>query len=291
MPWSLSRRAAVTSALAAFLTGARSAASPSQLAAIEKALGGRLGVYAFQGGNPSVLSSRASERFAMCSTFKAPLAGLVLDEIANGGLSPSQAVPIGETQLVSYSPEIEPRLKAGLRHMSVKGLCRAAVVVSDNTAANLLLELIGGPAGFTERVRRIEGTTRLDRTEPELNENAPGDPRDTTTPAGMAKLLERMLYGGALAGTASEELRAMMIDCRTGAKRLRAGLPGQARAGDKTGTSGNGLFGDILFIEPEGQKPVVAACYIDASGATSQAADQAHGELGRLIGETFRLSP
>jgi beta-lactamase class A len=174
--------------------------------------------------------------------------------------------------------------------MSVLGLCQAAVVISDNTAANLLLELIGGPQGFTERVRRIEGTTRLDRFEPELNENTAADPRDTTTPRGMAQLLERMLYGGAVSEEASRTLRAMMIDSRTGGQRLRAGLPPLPRVGDKTGTSLNGLYGDILFIEPDGGgRPIVAACYIDAEDAPSQAANDGHKEVGRLIGETFRL--
>ncbi|MCQ8183796.1 class A beta-lactamase [Parvularcula maris] len=286
---SLNRRSALTSALAALLVGGQSAASPARLAGIEKALGGRLGVYAAQASNPFTLSNRAGERFAMCSTFKAPLAGLILDEMANGGLSPDQSVPIGETELIGYSPEVEARLSAGLGHMSAMGLCRAAVVVSDNTAANLLLDLIGGPAGFTERVRRIEATTRLDRIEPGLNENAAGDPRDTTTPRGMAQLLERMLYGGALSAAASSELRAMMIDCRTGGRRLRAGLPDLPRTGDKTGTSLNGLYGDIAFIEPEGRAPMVIACYIDASSLPGSAADQAHAEVGRLAGETFRL--
>ena len=56
-------------------------------------------------------------------------------------------------------------------------------------AANLLLPMVGGPEGLTAFMRAHgDSVTRLDRNEPALNENAPDDPRDTTTPAAMAAL-------------------------------------------------------------------------------------------------------
>ena len=67
--------------------------------------------------------------------------------------------------------------------MPLGDLCAAAIDWSDNTAANLILDAIGGPAGFTAFARSLgDSTTRLDRNEPSLNTAIPGDERDTTTP-------------------------------------------------------------------------------------------------------------
>lgn len=254
---------------------------------IEKSVGGRVGVFVRQ-GTQTLFMHRERERFAMCSTFKAPLAGFVLDDIARGRLQADRRIPLDGLELVRYSPVLEAQRKAGLSGLSVLGLCHAAVTISDNTAANLLLKLIGGPPGFTARARKFNGATRLDRTEPELNENRVGDPRDTTTPSGMAKLLYTMLFGSGIDPEAAAQLRAMMIDCRTGSARLRAGLPKGLTVGDKTGTSGNGLFGDIAFVQSGSEEPIVIAAYVDAPTATMDQGNQAHREIAKLVAKLGR---
>lgn len=281
-------RRVFTVAAGAWLAGwpngahATSTRTRARLVEIEKSVRGRVGVFARQ-GTQTLLMHRERERFAMCSTFKAPLAGFVLDDIARGRLQADRLVSFEGLELVSYSPVLEAQRKAGLSGLSVLGLCHAAVTISDNTAANLLLRLIGGPAGFTARAKKLDHSTRLDRNEPELNENRAGDPRDTTTPSGMAKLLHTMLFGSGIDPEAAAQLRAMMIDCRTGSARLRAGLPKGPTVGDKTGTSGNGLFGDIAFVRSDAKEPIVIASYVDAPKATMAEGNQAHREIGELL--------
>lgn len=226
----------------------------------------------------------------MCSTFKAPLAACILDEVDNGGLDASQPIRIDEARLIGWSPEVEPRRRAGIRYMSLAGLCRAAVVESDNTAANILLDLLGGPAGFTRKIRRFEGSTRLDRYEPDLNENAPGDSRDTTTPEGMSSLLGRLLLEDGFSQRAAAQTRGLMIDCATGAGRLRAGLPPTLVVGNKTGTSLNGLYADIALIDTaDGRAPVIVAAYIDAPSADRETGARALAEVGRIVAGAFQL--
>lgn len=73
--------------------------------------------------------------------------------------------------------------------LTVRALCAAALAYSDNTAANLLLGVTGGPPSVTRFCRSIgDATTRCDRTEPTLNTSIPGDPRDTGTPLSIAVL-------------------------------------------------------------------------------------------------------
>lgn len=92
--------------------------------------------------------------------------------------------------MVRHAPITSTHVAEG--SMSVRDLCAAAVTVSDNSAANILLAPIGGPAALTQFLRGIgDRATRLDRTEVELNTNLPGDLRDTTTPQAMASRWRR----------------------------------------------------------------------------------------------------
>ncbi|NNU15710.1 class A beta-lactamase [Parvularcula sp. ZS-1/3] len=284
------RRSVLLSVGAASLAIGTGHASPSRFAALESALGGRVGVYAMRDGDPTVISNRPNERFAMCSTFKAPLAAFIHDEIDNGGLDPAKPLRIDEVPLIGWSPEVEPRREQGIRYMSLAGLAHAAVVRSDNTAANILLDQIGGPEGFTAKVRKFEGSTQLDRYEPDLNESRPGDPRDTTTPSGMAALMSRLLFQSGFSQRAAATVRSLMIDSATGGKRLRAGLPQGLVVGDKTGTSTNGLYADIAFVETgDGRPPVIIAAYVDAPLADGAAGNAAHQEIARIVAEGFGL--
>jgi len=289
----LSRRIFLAASAASALsipTLARASFS-DQISELEKSTGGRIGVYAVEVGSAQVIEHRADERFAMCSTFKALLAGLVLDEAAKGLFSAGDAIPINDVPLIGYSPVVEARLEQGVSYMSVLGLCRATVVLSDNTSANILLDLIGGPSGFTERMQAILGTDqlRLDRYEPELNENLVGEVRDTTTPRAMANALNNMLFGGAIADGAAAQMKALMIDCSTGMQRLRKTWPTNLVAGDKTGTSLNGLFGDNAFVLRLGKPPLIISAYVNAPNLGFGEGSAALAEVGMMIAKQFDL--
>src|SRR4030095_12772923 len=103
-----------------------------------------------------------------------------------------------------------------------------------NTAANLLLRTIDGPTGLTRFIRdHGDSVTRLDRDEPLLNTNKPGDPRDTTSPGAMAQLMRRLLCDGALPDPYRARLLTWLRACETGNNRLRAGFPRDWIVGDK----------------------------------------------------------
>jgi beta-lactamase class A len=253
-----------------------------RLAAIEARAGGRLGVAALDTGSGRRIEYRAAERFAMCSTFKLLLAGAVLARVDARQESLDRRVPFGLSDLLEYAPVTRERVAQG--GLPVSDLCAAAVEVSDNTAANLLLAAVGGPEGLTRFARSLgDETTRLDRTEPELNLNAPGDPRDTTTPAGMLLGMTRLLTGDALTAASRARLEGWLADSRTGATRLRAGFPAAWRAGDKTGTCNRGATNDLAIAWPPDRPPVLAAVYFTGSSAPLADREAALAEVGRVI--------
>ena len=255
-----------------------------QLASLETQIGGRLGVYAFQAGGTLVLSHRDSERFAMCSTFKWALAAAILKRVDEEKLSLEQNIEYGESDLLEYAPVTRAQLSSG--KMSIAALAHASVTLSDNTAANLLLAQIGGPAGLTAFFRTLgDEVTRLDRNEPSLNENILGDPRDTTSPRAMAHSLQAALEGETLSARSRQQLCSWLIETQTGTKRLRAGFPSDLRAGDKTGTGEHGANNDVAVLWPKQAAPIFVASYLSENNAGIDDANLIHARVGQLVAQ------
>ncbi|MGQ0661087.1 class A beta-lactamase [Sphingosinicella sp.] len=245
----------------------------------------RLGVFAVDTGSGRTIGHDENGRFAMCSTFKAPLAGMVLQQVDAGRLRLADTRPVSRTDLVGHSPAVEAAL--GRERMMLEELCAATVQVSDNAAANLLLAQLGGPADFTAFMRRCGDTvTRLDRMEPEMNRVGVGDERDTTSAAAMAGLMRTLLLGDVLTSASRSRLIGWMEGATTGLQRLRAGLPAGWRAGDKTGTAGS-YNNDVAIAWPPGRPPILIACYIDAPASDNAGRNAAQAAVARLVAAAF----
>jgi beta-lactamase class A len=257
-----------------------------RLAEIEAREGGRLGVTVVDTGAGGRLEHRPDERFPMCSTFKLLAAAAALKRVDEGVERLDRRIAYGPSDLLDYAPVAKAHVADG--GMTLAEVCAAAIDWSDNTAANLILEVIGGPAGFTQFVRSLgDSQTRLDRNEPGLNEATPGDERDTTTPRAMAQSMSQALLGDALSETSRRQLEGWLIDDKVGDKRLRAGLPSSWRIGDKTGTGDHGTANTIAIIRPPDRAPIIAAVYYTESSAPIDARNAIHREIGGLLAEAF----
>jgi len=271
----------------------RSAYSPPpndlRFAAIEQRIGGRVGVAAWNTGTGEWMGRRIQERFAMCSTFKWMLAAQMLFYDMHQPDHLLQRVPFTESDLLDYAPVARQHLVRGW--MSVAEAAEGAVVMSDNTCANLLLRVGDGPQWLTHFLAVYGDTiTRLDRTEPTLNENLPNDLRDTTTPEAMARTLQRfLLTDEVLNGTSRTRLTGWMVQSPTGRERLRAGLPATWRVGDKTGTSTaeHNATNDVAIAWPPSGAPILIAAYLSDSVTDAAARNAAHAEIGRIIAEEW----
>ncbi|MBK6007031.1 class A beta-lactamase [Ramlibacter ginsenosidimutans] len=280
----VSRRIVLAASTALFLQPALATPAPSFVSDYERKTGGRAGFLATNLSTGRQLSWRASERFAMCSTFKASLAGLVLARVDAGRERLDRLVPFAEADMLSYAPVAKAHLSEGT--MTVAAMCKAAVELSDNTCANLLLRECGGPQALTAFWRKLgDRASRLDHNEPELNRTQPGNPHDTTTPAAMAHSLSRLATGDVLSAASRDLLVGWLVACQTGTKKLRAGLPPHWRAGDKTGNNGSDASGDIAVAWTPGGAPVVVAAYVQGGKPTAQQQDELFAALGRLVAQ------
>jgi beta-lactamase class A len=272
---------------AALLVSRSALAADDEFTALERAHGGRLGVAALDTGSGKRIAHRADERFAMCSTFKWLLAAAVLYRVDKGQEQLNRIISYSKTDLVFYSPVTEKHAGEG---MSVVALCEAAVSQSDNTAANLLIASLGGPAGVTRFARRIgDPITRLDRVETAMNDVAPGDLSNTTTPDATLTDMREILLSDALSGASRGQLIQWLKNCQTGAYRLRAGLPSDWVEGDKTGTwdGENNEANDIAILWPQGRKPILVTAYYSVSREKGAARDAVLAGVGRIIARRF----
>lgn len=268
---------------------AQEAGAAAQIAALEAQLGGRIGFSAMDTGSGRRIQHRSGERFAMCSTFKAALAAAVLQRIDSGALDRLAMLPFGRGDLLGTSRVTTALADQGA--INVMTACEAAVTYSDNTAANLLLDLIGGPPAVTDFFRSLgDEVSRLDRRETALNENAEGDVRDTTTPDAMLYDLHNLLLQEeVLADPSRAMLTVWMLTEQNGGARLRAGLPPGWRVANKPGTSTNGAVNDIAVAWPPGRPPVVFAAYLNAPGADFAQVQAAIAQAAALAAREFGL--
>lgn len=281
MPLQITRRVALAGS--ALLMAGGPAAATEPFREIERAVGGRLGVAAVSLGTGRRLAYREDERFAVCSTFKLLAAAFALARAERGEEDMGRRIVFDAASLVTYSPVTEKH--AGPGGITVAEICGAAVELSDNTAANLLLASFGGPAGLTRFARSLgDEVTRLDRIETALNEAAPGDERDTTSPAAMLGSARALLVGEALSAVSRERLIAWLVASPTGERRLRAGFPSGWRVGGKTGSGPNGTANDVVIAWPmPGATPILVAAYLTGSGAAMPRLERALAEVGQVI--------
>ncbi|MDY6995890.1 MAG: class A beta-lactamase [Actinomycetota bacterium] len=273
---SLSRRGVLVGALSLTALGACAAPSlpggpgPSEqpvpptdarIEALEQRDGVVVGLHAVDLPSGRWLAHRAKDRFAMCSTFKGYAAAAVLHRADRGQLALADTVTIPPSELVTYSPVTEPVVG---QPVTLSLLCQAAVRQSDNSAANALLRVLGGPAAITEFARLLgDEQSRLDRWETELNSAVPGDPRDTSTPLALGIGYRAVLAGDVLQPSSRQLLADWMLANQTSS--MRAGLPGWSTA-DKTGSGGYGSTNDVgVAYGPDGQQLLLSIMTRSAS--------------------------
>ena len=240
---------------------ARPISIEKDLAKLESSSGGRIGLFAINTANNTIVQYRANERFPMCSTSKVMAVAAILKQSEKDSRILQQKILYTqkEVQASGYAPETSKHMTEG---MTIGALCAAAITQSDNLAMNLLLQKLGGPAMVTRFARSIgDDTYRLDRIEPELNTAIPGDLRDTTTPAAMGYSLQRLLLGDVFPLNQRKQLLTWLKDNTTGDSRVRAGVARGWLVGDKTGTGAYGTTNDIAIVWPPQKAPIIVVIY------------------------------
>jgi beta-lactamase class A len=266
-------RAVVATPARAASAGQRDAALEARLEAIARGFPGRCGIAAKHLGTGAVARLNADARIPLQSVVKLPLAVVVLEGVDQGRWSLS-------TPITLVPGDMHPRGMLGDRFprgggpVEIHTLVRLMIVFSDNSAADALMRLVGGPPAVTRWLERHGfHDLRVDRTERGMGNDwyglAPGadtagsaeeireqragvpdavhdsaaramliDPRDTGSAQACVLLLEELWRGELLSPAMTDTLKAILGRCRTAPGRLPGELPRGTPVARKTGTGG-----------------------------------------------------
>jgi beta-lactamase class A len=266
---------------------------------IAETSGGTMGIAAVHLPSGRAVYLNPDQSFPMASTYKVPIAVTLLHKVEKGELSMTKLIPIPPDRLAPGSGMIGHLLDDPGVVLSVVNLLELMLLISDNTASDLCLELSGGANAVTQRMRDIGiESIRVDRSTTQMIidylgiESAPDgmtltrdqiekrskartsvekeaataafatDPRDTATPRAMAMLLEKILNGQALGGKIAPFLHRIMLRCETGEDRIKGFLPEDTQVAHKTGTIG-GTTNDVgIMLLPDNAGEVVFVGFI-----------------------------
>ncbi|EGR0897325.1 CARB family carbenicillin-hydrolyzing class A beta-lactamase [Vibrio parahaemolyticus] len=255
---------------------------------IEKQTSGRIGVSVWDTQMDERWDYRGDERFPLMSTFKTLACATMLSDMDSGKLNKNATARIDERNIVVWSPVMD---KLAGQSTRIEHACEAAMLMSDNTAANLVLNEIGGPKAVTLFLRSIgDKATRLDRLEPRLNEAKPGDKRDTTTPNAMVNTLHTLMEDNALSYESRTQLKIWMQDNKVSDSLMRSVLPKGWSIADRSGAGNYGSRGISAMIWKDNYKPVYISIYVTDTDLSLQARDQLIVQISQLILEHYKES-
>ncbi len=239
-----------------------------------------IGVYAIDTENNKTIEYNADLRFAYCSTHKVFTVAELLRKKSLDELRKIKHYK--DEDILSYAPITKNHVADG---MTWEEICQAALRVSDNTAANLILEEIGGVKAFRKFLRRIgDKITFPARNEPELNFFAPDDIRDTSTPRQMALNLQKYILGNELSNKKKKLLIDWMSNNSITDTLIKAGVPKNYSVTDKSGSGANyATRNDIAVIYTPNHKPVVIAIMTRSKNVDAQFDDALIADITKII--------
>ncbi|MDR2857439.1 MAG: class A beta-lactamase [Novosphingobium sp.] len=243
-----------------------------QIAALADAQEGRIGVAALDLATGRTVTVLGSQPFPMASTSKIAIVATFLDGVDRKRFSLTDRYPLMvPVPSRKFDGPVAP-VRAGTM-MSAQELIELALTRSDNSATDALLAVIGGPKAVNNWVRRA-GLTELHidrdiatlvRDDGAVDPARTVDTRDAATPMAMVRLLSGLYRGEWLSDSSRAVLLGAMERCHTGASRIRALLPEDARVAHKTGTLYNTASDVGFFHTPDG-RVIAVAIYVTGQG-------------------------
>ena len=248
--------------------------------ALEAKYNAQIGVYVLDTNDDSEIAYNADERFAYCSAHKFLTVGALLQRKSLDELN--ELIKYSAEEILPYSAITKAHVDDGL---TVAEICEAALRISDNTAANLVIEELGGIDAFRESLRAIgDDVTEPARLEPELNIYKPDSLDDTSTPRQLAKDLQMYLLGDVLRDDKKILLMTWMSDNSITDDLIKAGVPKDWKVVDKSGLGINyGTRNDVAVVFPPDRKPIVVAIMTRRNEESARYDNTLVADVARMI--------
>lgn len=299
-----------------------------ELERIAKLTKGPVGVCALHLESGRQINLNAQQAFPMASTVKVAIATQLFHRIEQGELSLMTMTNLQPADLHPGSGTLDVLFAKPGVELSVQNLLELMMVISDNSATDILLRLAGGPQAVMTRLRTLgiqgmsvdrsiiqlladlEGVTLppadqwtlgfYDRLSKDLTPEARKaaitkfnkDPRDRSTPEAMVNLLAQIYRGKALQPASRDTLLAVMQRCRGGVNRLKGYLPPETIIAHKTGSLDETATDDVGIITLPGDAGHLAiAVFVGYSPQPLAEREQTIAHLTRSIYDFFLFQP
>jgi len=252
-----------------------------RLCSLSNRAAGDVGIAIIHVETGRTVTVQGTRRLPLYSVFKLPLAIAVLKEVEESRLTLDQRVRVTPAD-VAPGAVANSELWRRPADQSVAKLIELAIVRSDNTASDKLLQLVGGPALVTQRMQAL-GFHNIEilYTTREFSPNR--DRPNTGSAEDLARLLVQLQKGALLQPAQQTLLLGFMRRTMTGQKRLRGNLPASAAVADKTGTGEAGAAtNDVGIITlPEGKGHLAIAVLLSGSRLSTAAQEELIAEIAR----------
>lgn len=259
-----------------------------QIEKLEQNTEGRVGIFAINTSNNHIIEYRANETFPTGCTSKIIGVAAVLKKTMSSPALLFQTIKYNEKDLDEWSPITKDYLDNG---MSISDLCFASITMSDNTAMNLLLRVIGGVNGMTEFARSIgDDNFRQDSAWPEeAFSGGDGNQKDSSTPKAMVESLRKLVMNNVLDRPQKDLFTSYLINTKTGSKRIRSNIPKNWIVGNKTGTGGAyGSTNDIAVIWPQNHSPIFIAIYYTSNNKDASLREDVLSNATKILINEFK---
>ena len=294
----------------------------SEVGRLAKISDGIVGLSAIHIESQRHFSFHGDDRFPMASSFKIPIAVQLLARVDRGEIRLDQLVNIEPHDLHPGSGTLTSLFNQPGVALSVRNLLELMLLISDNSATDILLRLAGGPGAVTGKMREL-GLKGIDVSRPTVNlisdwmgaqippesawtpdlwgklyrsltpeqQNAAHDrfnhdPRDTAQPDDMANLLERIYRKNLLEPETANLLLDIMYRCRTGDARIKGMLPPDIMVAHKTGSIG-GTINDVGIVTlPEDSGHVVLALFVKQA-SKPEGSERTIAQISRAVYDYF----
>ncbi len=234
---------------------------------------GAVSLYAKNLETGAAVGIRESEPVRTASTIKLPIMAAVFDAVARGQARWTEPLTVTAGEKVSGSGIIASEISDGVK-LPLRDVLHLMIVLSDNTATNMILERFGADAvnayldkigiRTTRSMRKILGGSNELKASPgfsaagKLPENQKYG-LGVSTPRDMVTILEKLERGQLVSAEASREMIAILKRCRDdyGIRRRLSGIP----VANKTGAL-DALRADVGIVYAKGG-PIAMAITVD----------------------------
>jgi beta-lactamase class A len=299
-----------------------------EIARLSATSGGVTGATAIHIETDRRVSLNGGERFPMASSYKVPIAVQLLARVDKGEVKLDQMIELKSADLHPGSGTLADLFNKPGVALSVRNLLELMLLISDNSATDVCLRVAGGAGAVTSRMRslgiegiNVSGSTAemiatwlgaklpasedqwtletfekaVDALTPDERKAAAKrfdqDPRNTSTPDGMADLLVKIHRKELHKADSAELLLDIMRRCRTGDARLKGLLPANTVVAHKTGTIG-GTTNDVgILTLPDNAGHVALAVFVKSSEKEVPVRERVIAEIGRAVHDFFLFNP